>query len=91
MRLFSAIETVMVRLSALPGLGFLSGYVSEYHSRAGKLQHQVSAYQGYVRTVRQAGADVAEVGRGSKREEPSDDEDEYIEEYDEDDDESYMQ
>jgi hypothetical protein len=90
MKLFSVIETVMVRLSALPGLGFLSRYVTEYHGHVGKLQHKVSGYQGYVRTVRQAGADVAEVGRGSKREEPSDDE-EQIEEYDDDDDESYMQ
>ena len=90
MRLFSFVETLMVRLSTLPGLGFLSTYVAEYHTRRGKIQHQISAYQGYVRTVRQAGADVAEAGRGAKREEPSDD-DEYVEEYDEDDDESYMQ
>jgi hypothetical protein len=80
----------MVKLSVIPGLGFLASYVTEFRGHTTKIQQKVGAYRGYVQAVRGAGADVAEAGRGLKREEAPEDEDEYDEEYDEDD-ESYLQ
>lgn len=80
----------MLKLSVIPGLGFLASYVSEFHGHTSKIQQKVGAYRGYVRAVRDAGGEVAEAGRGLKRNETPEDEDDFEDEYEEDD-ESYLQ
>jgi hypothetical protein len=88
MKLVSLVEGIILKLSVIPGLGFLQSYVQELHGRQTQIQQRIGAYRGYVRAARDAGAEVAQVGRGAKDEEPEDEEIE--EEYDEDD-ESYLQ
>lgn len=88
MNLFTVIERVMVRLSAIPGLRFLGDYVHDFHSRETKIQQVVSGYKGYVSAAREAGGEVARAARGSKQEVPED-EDDYEDDLDED--ETFMQ
>ena len=90
MKLGSVFEGLLLKLSVIPGLGFLASYVSEFRGHTTKIQQRVGAYRGYVRAVRDAGGEVAEAGRGLKRDETSEDEDDYEEEYEEED-ESYLQ
>jgi hypothetical protein len=90
MNLFSVVENVMVKLSAIPGLRFLGDYVHDFHSRETKIKQVVSGYQGYVSAARDAGGEVANATRGSKKQEAiDDDEEEYDEDVDED--ETFMQ
>jgi hypothetical protein len=96
MNLLSLVENVMVKLGGLPGLQFLSRYVSEYQSRRTRASQTVGRHLSYVQTVRGAASDVKTAARGSKNEEEGDlDEEEvennYEESYEEDDDESYLQ
>jgi hypothetical protein len=92
MKLFSLVENVFLKLSGVPGLGFLSGYVTEFHSRKTRLRQTADLYRGYVASVRDAGGEVVQATRGSKKDEESDaDEDEVENNYEEDDDESYLQ
>jgi hypothetical protein len=90
MNIFSVAEQVIQRLSGLPGLGFLHRYRMEIGSRHLSVKGRVDRYKGYVSSVRGAGAEVAQAARGSKAEEVDDDSN-VVDEYDEDDDESYMQ
>jgi hypothetical protein len=89
MKLVSLVEKVIVRLSVIPGLGFLQSYVQELHGRHTAIEQKIGAYRGYVRAARDAGAEVSQATRGAKKEEEPDDED-FAEEYEEDD-ESYLQ
>ena len=89
MNIFSIVEPIIQRLSSLPGLGFLHNYVMDFHSRKEQIRGQVQRYQGYVSTVRGAGADVAQAARGSKQEEADDEEDAVEDDIDEE--ESFMQ
>jgi hypothetical protein len=91
MNLFSVIEKVMLKLSDIPGLRFLGEYVHDFHSRETKIQQAVSGYQGYVRAAREAGGEVANASRGSKKQEAEDDDEEYEDDVDEDEDETFMQ
>ena len=90
MQIFSSLERLMIKLSALPGLGFLASYVSDFHGRTGQIQSRVNRYKGYVSTVREVGGDVGQAAGRSKKNQEVEDE-EYQEEYEEDDDESYLQ
>ena len=92
MKLFSLVENVFLKLSGVPGLGFLSGYVREFHARKTTLHYKADLYRGYVSSVREAGGDVVQAARGSKNEEESDACEECVENnYEDDDDESYLQ
>ena len=92
MKLFSLVESVILKVGGLPGLGFLSSYVTEFHSRKTRIGYQANLYRGYVTSVRDAGGEVAQAARGSKNKEESDQDEEEVDDiYDEDDDESYMQ
>jgi ribosomal protein L12E/L44/L45/RPP1/RPP2 len=89
MKLVGLFEGVILKLSVIPGLGFLQSYVTELHGRQTVIQQKIGAYKGYVRAAHDAGADVAQVGRGPKKDEEAEEE-EFEEDYDEDD-ESYLQ
>jgi hypothetical protein len=90
MKLGSVLEGLMLKLSVIPGLGFLASYVTEFRGRTTVIQQKIGAYKGYVRAARDAGADVAEAGRGLRRNEEPEEEEEVEEDYEEDD-ESYLQ
>ena len=92
MQIVSFLERLMMKLSALPGLGFLTTYVTDFHSRQGQIQARVTRYKGYVSTVREVGGDVGQAAGGSKKNQEAEDE-EYPQDqdYDDEDDESYMQ
>ena len=90
MNIFSLVEGVILRLGALPGLGFLQSYVHEIRGKQGRIRQHAELYKGYVSTVRGAGAEVAQAARGSKQEEADDGED-AGEEEDADDFETFMQ
>jgi hypothetical protein len=87
MKFFSLVESVMMKLSGVPGLDFLRRYVQEINSTRGEYVRRYGEYKGYVRSARDAGGEVAQAARGAKREEPEDDDD-YVEEID-DEEESY--
>ena len=89
MKLVSLVEGVILKLSVIPGFGFLQSYVQELHGRKAVIEQRIGSYKGYVRSARDAGSDVAQAACGSKKEEEPDDE-EFAEEYEEDD-ESYLQ
>jgi hypothetical protein len=89
MKLVSLVEGLIIKLSVIPGLGFLSSYVTELHGRKTHMNQMVQMYTGYVRTAREAAGDVNQAVRGSQKDEESD-EGAIDEEYD-DDDESYLQ
>jgi hypothetical protein len=90
MKLFSLVESVILKVGGLPGLGFLTSYVTDFHSRKTRIRQRAELYRGYVTSVRDAGGEVAQAARGSKAQEAEEDEED-IEEEDEDDFESYMQ
>jgi hypothetical protein len=91
MNLLSLFENVLVKLSGLPGLQFLGRYVSEYHSRRTQVGQTAARYRSYVQTVRGTASDVKSATRGAKTEQESDQEEEEVEDYNEEDDESYLQ
>ena len=96
MNLFSIVEGVIIKLSVIPGLRFLHGYVTEIQGRRVQAEQSIQGYVGYVRALRDAGADVKKSVRGPKkdREEEIDEEeidDEFVDDEEEDDDESYLQ
>lgn len=90
MKLFSLVESVILKVGGIPGLGFLSSYVTEVHSRKTRMGQQANLYRGYVTSVRDAGGEVVQAARGSSKEGAEDEEDD-IEEEDADDSESYLQ
>jgi hypothetical protein len=89
MKIVSLVEGVIIKLSVIPGLGFLASYVTELHGRKTHANQMIQMYSGYVRSAREAAGDVNQAVRGSKRDEDSDEE--AIEEEYDDDDESYLQ
>jgi hypothetical protein len=90
MKLFSLVENVILKLGGLPGLGFLTSYVTDFHGRTTRLKQTRDLYKGYVTSVRDAGGEIAQATRGGKAQEAEEDEED-IEEEEEDDFESYMQ
>jgi hypothetical protein len=92
MNLLSLVENVMVKLGGLPGLQFLSRYVSEYQRRRTQASQTIGRHRSYVQTVRGTAEDVKKAAGGSKKEEEDDPDEEDVENnYEEDDDESYLQ
>ena len=72
MSLFHLIEGVFVRLSVVPGLGFLHEYVHEMETHHTRRDQTVAKYRGYVQAIRGAGHDIAHGGHGEHDEHAED-------------------
>ena len=58
------LEAVLVRLSMIPGLGFLYDYLHELESQHLRRQQMVDTYKGYGRALREAGQSAKHGGHG---------------------------
>jgi len=65
MNLFHVVEKVFLRLSVVPGLGFLHEYVHEMETRKTERQQVVSKYRSYVQAVRGAASVTSEAAHGT--------------------------
>jgi hypothetical protein len=54
-RIVHMLEAVLVRLSMIPGLGFLYDYLHELESQHLRRRQMVDTYKGYGRALREAG------------------------------------
>jgi hypothetical protein len=62
MSLLHALEGLFLRLSIIPGFGFLYEYVHELETQHGRRRAIVANYRGYVSTLKDAGKDVKNLG-----------------------------
>jgi hypothetical protein len=58
------LEAVLVRLSMIPGLGFLYDYLHELETQQIRRRQMVDTYKGYGRSLREAGQAVKHGGHG---------------------------
>ncbi len=62
MSFFHLIEGVFLKLSIIPGLGFLEEYVHELETSNSRRKQQIEKYRGYGRALRESGSDVRHGG-----------------------------
>jgi hypothetical protein len=55
MKIFHYLDAIFVRLSVIPGLGFLHDYVEELETQQTRRQQLANTYRGYGRALRDAG------------------------------------
>jgi len=115
MSLLNAIDAVFIRLSTVPGLGFLHEWVHALQVRKMRREGMIGTYKGYVRSLSDAGSEAKKQMRGpshgdhggdsdsgghGRPDESSDDgrkgrqyanDDDFDEDYEDDDFESYLQ
>jgi hypothetical protein len=116
MGLLNALEPVFIRLSTVPGLGFLHEWVHELQMRKMRREAVISTYKGYVSSIKDAGKEAGRAVRGQggqgdqggegdgagddraggpsddgRRGREYDDDDDLVEDYEDDDFESYLQ
>jgi hypothetical protein len=58
------LEAVLVRLSMIPGLGFLYDYLHELETQQLRRRQMVDTYKGYGRALRDAGQQAKQGGHG---------------------------
>ncbi len=58
------LEAVLIRLSAIPGLGFLYDYLHELETQQTRRRMMVDTYKGYGRSLREAGKAAKHGGHG---------------------------
>lgn len=58
------LEAVLIRLSAIPGLGFLYDYLHELETQQLRRRQMVDTYKGYGRSLREAGKAAKHGGQG---------------------------
>lgn len=69
MKLFHAIEGIMVKLGELPGLSFLSTFVSEHQQERMRREKTLLKYGSYVQSLRGAAKEVNKLGHGGGHDE----------------------
>ena len=55
MKILHYLDAIFMRLSIIPGLGFLHEYVHELEVQKGKREQMANTYRGYARSLRDAG------------------------------------
>jgi hypothetical protein len=68
MSLFNTLNAVFLRLSTVPGLGFLYEWVHELEQRRMRRQAIIGTYKGYVSSIKDAGKEAGKAvpGRGGQ-------------------------
>jgi hypothetical protein len=63
-KIIHMLEAVLVRLSAIPGLGFLYDYLHELETQQIRRRQMVDTYKGYGQSLREAGKAAKHGGHG---------------------------
>src|SRR5215207_1486518 len=64
MSILHYLDNIFLRLSVIPGLGFLHDYVHELETQKNRREQMFDTYKGYGRSLREAGEAVRPGGHG---------------------------
>jgi hypothetical protein len=64
MNILQSLDAIFIRLSVIPGLGFLHDYVHELQTQKHRRRQMVDTYKGYGQALREAGQATRNGGQG---------------------------